>query len=43
MDPTFKPIKQKKRNFTLERNLMIVEEIEKLLTSGFMRKVYYPD
>lgn len=43
MDQTLRPIKQKKRNFVLEHNQAIKEEVEKLLAAGFVRKVYYPD
>lgn len=43
VNSTSKPIKQKKRNFTLECNQVVAEEVEKLLVAGFVRKVYYPD
>ena len=42
VDPTRKPIQQKRRVFALERNRAIVEEVEKLLSAGFIREVYYP-
>ena len=39
---TKKPIQQKRRVFALEQNKAIMEEVEKLLTAGFIREVYYP-
>ena len=41
-DPTKKPVLQKRRVFTLERNKATMEEVEKLLTAGFILEVYYP-
>ena len=41
VDPTKKPIQQKRRLFALKRNKAIMEEVEKLLTAGFIREVYY--
>lgn len=38
-----RPVKQRKRCFAPERNRAIAEEIEKLLTAGFIKQVYYPD
>ena len=43
VDPSIQPIKQKRRVFTPNRNQAISDEIEKLLTVGFIREVYYPD
>ena len=42
VDPTKKPVQQKKWVFALERNKAIMEEVAKLLTAGFIREVYYP-
>ena len=42
VDPTKKPFQQKRRVFALEWNKAIMEEVEKLLTAGFIREVYYP-
>ena len=42
VDPTRKPIQQKRQVFAPERNKAVVEEVEKLLTAGFIREVYYP-
>jgi hypothetical protein len=41
--PGASPIKQKRRKFAPERNLVIAEEVEKLLKARFIREVYYPD
>ena len=38
-----KPVRQKKKMFTLEREIAIKEEIQKLTAANFIRKVYYPD
>uniref|UniRef100_A0A2N9F9N7 Integrase catalytic domain-containing protein n=1 Tax=Fagus sylvatica TaxID=28930 RepID=A0A2N9F9N7_FAGSY len=37
------PIKQKQRVFALDRNQAISDEVDKLLTAGFIQEVYYPD
>lgn len=42
VDPMKKPIQQKFRVFASERNMAIMEEVEKLLTVGFIREVFYP-
>ena len=41
--PSSNPIRQKKRVFALERDNAIKEEVQKLTTAQFIRKVYYPD
>lgn len=41
VDPTKKPVQHKRRVFALERNKAITKEVEKLLTVGFIREVYY--
>ena len=43
MDSKQYPVKQKKRNFALERKNSIQEEIDKHLKVGFIREVYYPE
>ena len=43
IDPNSKPIKQKRRKFTPERNLIVNEEVEKLLKAGKIREVKYQD
>ena len=43
IDPTKKPVQQKRRVFTLERNKAVMEEVEKLLATRFIREVYYPE
>ncbi|XP_077219719.1 uncharacterized protein LOC143853907 [Tasmannia lanceolata] len=42
VNSSFIPLKQKKRNFTLERQKHIKEEVDKLLQAGFIREIYYP-
>ncbi|KAL0430500.1 UNVERIFIED_CONTAM: Transposon Ty3-G Gag-Pol polyprotein [Sesamum radiatum] len=37
----FRPVRQKKKNFGQERNEMIKEEVEKLLTVGYIHPVQY--
>ena len=43
VNPKKKPIQQKRRAFTPERNQIITNEVNKLLTAGFIREVYYPE
>uniref|UniRef100_A0A2N9HLG9 Integrase catalytic domain-containing protein n=1 Tax=Fagus sylvatica TaxID=28930 RepID=A0A2N9HLG9_FAGSY len=43
VDPSLRPIKQKRRVFAPERNNAIMEEVDKLLTANFIREVFYPD
>ena len=41
--PSSKPVRQKKRVFTPEKDNAIKEEIQKLTTAQFIREVYYLD
>ena len=41
VDPEKKPIQQRRRVFSLERNQEIMDEVNKLLTVDFIHKVYY--
>ncbi|KAJ9560591.1 hypothetical protein OSB04_005751 [Centaurea solstitialis] len=41
-DPTFKPIKQKRRKFAPERNKIFNDEVDNLLKTGKIREVKYP-
>ena len=43
VDPTKKPVQQKRQVFALEWNKVVMEEVEKLLTARFIREVYYPE
>ncbi|XP_059437719.1 uncharacterized protein LOC132170668 [Corylus avellana] len=43
VDPSVKPVKQKRRKFALERNMAIAEEVEKLFKARFIEEVYYLD
>ncbi|KAJ9556652.1 hypothetical protein OSB04_011266 [Centaurea solstitialis] len=42
VDPTFKPIKQKRHKFAPERNKVINDEVDNLLKTGKIREVKYP-
>lgn len=39
VNSALKPIKQKKRNFTPERNQVVAEDVEKLLAADFVRSL----
>lgn len=41
VNPTKKPVQQKQRVFAPKRNKAVMEEVEKLLTIGFIRDVFY--
>lgn len=43
IDPSARPIRQKKRTFIIDRNQAIVKEVDKLLKARFIREVTYPD
>ena len=43
MYPSSKPVRQKKRVFTPERDKAIKEEVQKLTTAQFIWEVYYPN
>lgn len=43
VDPSARPIRQKKRTYAAERNQTIAEEVDKLLKARFIREVTYPD
>jgi ribonuclease HI len=43
VDPSYKPVKQKRRSFAPERNQAVAAEVEKLLQAGFVREVDYPE
>ena len=43
VNPERKPVQQRRRAFTPERDQAVRDEVAKLLTAGFIRKVYYPD
>ena len=42
VDSTFKPIKQKRRNFNAKWNATVQEEVDKLLKAGFIKESRYP-
>ena len=41
--PSFKPVKQKRRSFSLERKKSINEEVSKLFQAGAIREVEFPE
>ena len=43
VNPSFKPVKQKRRSFAPERQKVINEEVSKLLQAAAIREVDYPD
>ena len=43
VDPSFKPVKQKRRSFAPERQKAINEEVGKLLQAKVIREVEYPE
>ncbi|MBW1279428.1 hypothetical protein, partial [Escherichia coli] len=43
VDPSFKPIKQKRRKLRPERAKAVNDEVERLLRVGSIREVKYPD
>ncbi|XP_013624528.1 PREDICTED: uncharacterized protein LOC106330634 [Brassica oleracea var. oleracea] len=43
IDPTFKPVKQKRQKLGPERATAVNDEVEKLLKVGSITKVWYPD
>uniref|UniRef100_A0A2N9H299 Reverse transcriptase domain-containing protein n=1 Tax=Fagus sylvatica TaxID=28930 RepID=A0A2N9H299_FAGSY len=43
INPSIHPVKQKRRVFVPERNATVMEEVDKLLTAGFIKEVYYPE
>lgn len=43
VDPSHASVKQKRRRFAPERDLIIDEEVQKLINNGSIREVKYPD
>ena len=43
VNPERKPVQQRRRAFTPERDQAVRDEVARLLTAGFILKVYYPD
>ena len=43
VDPEKKPVQQRRWVFTPEQNQAITDEVNKLLSAGFIQEVYYPD
>ena len=42
MDPSVRPVRQRRRNFNEEKRQVIREETEKLLKAGHIREIQYP-
>ena len=42
VDSSVRPVKQKKRNFTHERNEVVKDKIGKLLEAKIVKEVFYP-
>ncbi|KAL0463404.1 UNVERIFIED_CONTAM: hypothetical protein Slati_0228000 [Sesamum latifolium] len=43
IDPSIKPVKQKKRHFGLEKDKIIQAEIEKLVAVGHIEEIQFPE
>ncbi|KAL0420396.1 UNVERIFIED_CONTAM: putative enzymatic polyprotein [Sesamum latifolium] len=43
VNPAFRPMKQKKRSFGLKRSEIIKEKVKKLLTTGYIHAIQYPE
>jgi len=43
MDATVRPVRQRRRKFNEERQLLVREETQKLLSAGHIRKIQYPE
>lgn len=43
IDPKYKLIQQKNKNFASKRQKIINEKIDKLLAINFIREAHYPD
>ena len=41
VDLKIKPVQQKRRVFATERNQIVTDEVNKLLSTGFIRELYY--
>ena len=43
VDPKMKSVQQKRQVFALEWNQAVTDKVNKLLSTGFIREVYYPE
>ena len=43
VDPEKKPVQQRRRVFTPEQNKVVMDEVNKLLSTNVIREVYYPE
>lgn len=43
VDPHARPVRQKRRPYSVEKNQLVLEETRKLKEAGYIREVYYPE
>ena len=43
VDPEKKPVQQRRRVFAPEQNKVVMDEVNKLLSTNVIREVYYPE
>ena len=43
VDPSMKPVQQKKRKFAPDRQKAVEEEVSKLIKAGFIQEARYPE
>ena len=43
VDPEKKPVQQRRRGFAPEQNKVVMDEVNKLLSTNVIREVYYPE
>ena len=43
VDSEKKPVQQRRRVFTPKQNKAVMDEVNKLLATNFIREVYYPE
>jgi len=43
MDPQVRPVRERRRKFNEERQLVIEQETQKLLSVGHIREIQYPE
>ena len=43
VDPEKKPVQQRRRVFAPEQNKVVMDEVNKLLSTNVIREIYYPE
>ena len=43
VDPEKKPVQQRRRVFAPKQNKVVMDEVNKLLSTNVIREVYYPE